>query len=356
MVSHGTIATPTELQAQLEDNRQRVDVDHYDITISELIRMTGEQELIIAPVYQRHFRWKLEDESRLIESLFLGLPVPSIYVATNPDATWEVVDGLQRLSTILHFVADPPSVLAQTGKTQPLVLEGLEELDRFNGQSFRDLPGPIRLAFTRRALRVTALSDKSDYQARFDLFERLNRGGVILSPQEVRASIFRGPFNDLIRELAQEKNFRKLLKLQRGSQNDGTREELVLKFFAYMHDRKAFKGAVTRFLNDFMAKAPDHLDLDESGQLFLETTAALAKITGGQPFLRTKVSSTPLNQLEAVMVAAGELLAAGRELAKPGPAWKDDTELVRSSTGGTNTPAMLRARIDRATELLRGDS
>lgn len=76
-------ATPTELQAQLEDNRQRVDVDHYDITISELLRMAADGELLIAPVYQRHFCWKPEDESRLIESLFLGLPVPSIYVATK---------------------------------------------------------------------------------------------------------------------------------------------------------------------------------------------------------------------------------------------------------------------------------
>jgi hypothetical protein len=347
--------SPTDLQSQLEDNRQRVDVDHYDITITELMRMAADGELLIAPVYQRHFRWKASDESRLIESLFLGLPVPSVYVATNPDATWEVVDGLQRLSTIMHFIAEPPGILDQTGKSAPLVLEGLEELDRFNGATFADLPGPIRLAFSRRALRVTALSDKSDYQARFDLFERLNRGGVTLSPQEVRASIFQGPFNDLLRELAQDTAFVGLVKLQKGAQSDGTREELVLKFFAYMNDRANFKGAVTRFLNDYMAKADAELDLSASRDLFLKTTSALAKLMGGKPFLRTNVANTPLNQLEAVMVAAGELIAGGHQLADPGPKWTDDKELVRTSTRGTNTAAMLRGRVERPRQLLSGD-
>jgi uncharacterized protein with ParB-like and HNH nuclease domain len=347
-------AEPTKLQSQLDENRQRVDVDHYDITISELVRMAADDELLIAPVYQRHFRWKTEDESRLIESLFLGLPVPSIYVATNPDATWEVVDGLQRLSTIMHFIAEPEEILAQTGKKEPLVLEGLEELSQFNNSSFQDLPGPIRLAFTRRPLRVTALSDKSDYQARFDLFERLNRGGVILSPQEVRASIFQGPFNDLLRELAEDKNLQSLLKLQRGAQHDGTREEQVLKFFAYMNDRARFKGAVTKFLNDYMAKARKNIDIEASRELFLKATSALSEIMGGKPFLRSKVTNTPLNQFEAVIVAAGELLAAGKIPKDPGKKWTNDPELVRSSTRGTNTAAMLRARIQRATELLSG--
>jgi len=345
-----------DLQSQLDANRQRVDVDHYDLTISELVRMAADDELVVAPVYQRHFRWKPEDESRLIESLFLGLPVPAIYVATNPNATWEVVDGLQRLSTVMHFVADPPGVLSQTGKKSPLVLEGLEELDQFNGKSFADLPGPIRLAFTRRPLRVTALSDKSDYQARFDLFERLNRGGVILSPQEVRASIFQGPFNDLLRELGNEDNLMSLLKLQRGAQHDGTREEQVLKFFAYLNDRRSFKGAVTKFLNAYMADKTASLDIDKSRQLFLQTTASLAEIMGSKPFLRSKVKRTPLNQFEAVMVAIGELLSEGKQPVNPGKKWVDDAELVRSSTRGTNTPAMLRARIKRATELLSGNA
>lgn len=346
--------SPTELQQQLDDNRQRVDVDHYDITISELSRMARDDELTIAPEYQRHFRWDELDESRLIESLFLGLPVPAIYVATNDDATWEVIDGLQRLSTVFHFVGEE-DLLELTGKPLPLALQGLEELDAFNGLKFDQLPGPIRLAFTRRSLRVTALSDKSDFEARFDLFERLNRGGVTLTPQEVRACIFRGEFNDLLRSLAHDSTFVPLVKLQKGAQKDGTREELILKFFAYKNNRPAFKGKVTHFLNDYMAKHAPALDITTAEDLFKSVVMKLSEITDGGPFLREGVKSTPLNQLEAVLVALGEIFEESRQAEiGPQPGWENDSELVRASTGGTNTAAMLRARIDRSRALLLG--
>lgn len=91
---------------QLDSERRKVDVDHFDITIRELVRMAESEELKRAPVYQRKFRWNSTRESQLIESLFLGLPVPSIFVATNSDGTWELVDGLQRVSTLMHFVSE----------------------------------------------------------------------------------------------------------------------------------------------------------------------------------------------------------------------------------------------------------
>lgn len=123
------------LQKQLEANRRKVDVDHFDITIRELIRMAADGELHRAPVYQRKFRWSEQAESLLIESIFLGLPVPSVFVATNADGTWEVVDGLQRISTLLHYVADPKKVLKEVGKDSPLLLEGLSGLSEFNGMA-----------------------------------------------------------------------------------------------------------------------------------------------------------------------------------------------------------------------------
>src|SRR5207245_9063214 len=117
----------------------------------------------------------------------------------------------------------------------------------------------------------------------------------------------------LLRELASEENFMSLLKLQRGAQHDGTREEQVLKFFAYMNDRSSFKGAVTKFLNAYMADKAENLNIDDSRQLFLQTVASLAGIMSGKPFLRSKVKRTPLNQFEAVMVAIGEMLSEGKQ-------------------------------------------
>jgi hypothetical protein len=339
-----------KLQIQLDEQRRRVDVDNFDVTVRELVRMAAEGELDRAPEYQRKFRWTAIDESKLIESLLLGLPVPSLFVATNQNGTWEVVDGLQRLSTIIHFVAEPKVLLKSIEKPEALRLEGLEKCPLLNGLSYEDLPTPIRLAMNKRALRVTALSDKSDLKARFDMFERLNTGGVALTPQEVRACIYRGPFNDLLRELAAEPTFKKLIKLQRTKQDDGTREELVLKMFAYLNARAQFSGAVTQFLNDYMQNEGPHFDIEEGRELFADVVERVHKAARG-PFLRSGYANTPLNQVEAVLVAVAELVKSGATPKKPTWGWLNDSELIEFSTKGTNTPKMLRDRIRRAKEL-----
>ena len=182
------------LRNQLDIERRKVDVDYSDITIRELHRMLDQEEINSAPAYQRKFRWTEAAESRLIESILLGLPVPSLFVATNQDFTWEVVDGLQRLSSIAHFVGESDRLLSQIDKKAPLRLKELGTLTELDGKTYDDLEDDVKLYFMRRTLRVTALSDKSDLQVRFDLFERLNGGAVSLTPQEVRACIYRGAF------------------------------------------------------------------------------------------------------------------------------------------------------------------
>lgn len=339
------------LRKQLDSERLKVDVDYSDITVRELRRMLADEELNAAPAYQRKFRWSEEAESRLIESLLLGLPVPSIFVATNEDFTWEVVDGLQRLSTLVHFIGDSAQLLAQVGKDKPLRLEGLDKLTELNGTDFGGLDDEVQLYFMRRTLRVTALSDKSDLQVRFDLFERLNGGAVSLTPQEVRACIYRGSFNDLLDELAENARFREIVKLKSSNEHDGTREELVLKFFAYLNDRANFKQWVTRFLNDYMARATASFDLSEGRQVFENSVNHLHDTLGGEPFLRKNTYVTPLNQLEAVLVGIAEVMQSGATPGIPPEGWQDDAELVRTSTKGTNTVANVRGRIERARQL-----
>jgi hypothetical protein len=338
------------LQTQLETQRQKVDVDHFDVTVRELVRMSAERELNRAPVYQRKFRWKEDAESRLIESLYLGLPVPSIFVAANQDGTWELIDGLQRISTLLHYVAEPREVLEQVDKDSPLQLSELRKLTSFNGILFADLPTPVQLAFFKRAIRVTVLSDKSDVDVRFDMFERLNTGGVALSAQEVRACIFRGEFSDFLRRLSEKEAFASLLKLQEANKNDGTKEELVLKFFAYVNDRNEFQGKVTDFLNAYMKAASQQFDYDAGEQLFDSVIGFLRQIIAGE-FLRPPANVTPQNQLEAVMVGIAEVLRSGNQLKAPEGDWLTDPQLVEASTGATNTRTKLNRRIDRARQL-----
>lgn len=342
---------PRAIQQQLEDQRQKVDVDNYTITVRELLSMAERSELHRAPEYQRKFRWADEAESRLIESILLGLPIPNLFFATNTDGTWEVVDGLQRISTLIHFCSDSTEQLKEIGKDRPLRLSGLLKLTQFNGLTFENLPSPVKLAFTKRGLGVTALSDKSNMQARFDTFERLNSGAVALSAQEVRACIYDGPFNDTIRKLAALDSFRQLVKLQSRDQDNATHEELVLKFFAYLEDRDEFSGGVRDFLSNFMKKHRDAAQLDDIDELFERVIQELSEILDG-PFLRRNTHVTPQNELEAVMVGAAEVLRDHNRLGRPPLGWLDDEELVRASTGATNTRAKLRERIKRAKQLL----
>lgn len=340
-----------QLQKELDRQRRAVDTDRFDITVRELVRMAATDELHRAPEYQRKFRWDEVRESSLIESLFLGLPVPSLYVATNPDGKWEVVDGLQRITTLMHYVADPLDILERIGRDAALVLTGLEKLSSFNGTTFAALPLPLRLQFYKRSLPVTALSDKADPTIRFDLFERLNRGGLPLTAHEVRACVYQGQFNEFLRDLAENESYQGLLKLQAGQEDDGTSEEIVLKFFAYLNNRDKFKGAVTSFLNDYMGESSKGFDYDTGRALFEGTVEALAERVDG-PVLRDRVYVTPINQLEAILVGCAEVLQAGETLARPPQGWLNDEELVAYSTKGTNTPASLNGRIARARTLL----
>jgi Protein of unknown function DUF262 len=219
---------------QLDQQRRRVDFDTYDITVQQLIAMVESGAIDVAPAYQRQFRWDKSKRSHLVESVFLGVPVPSLFMATNRDGTWELVDGVQRLSTLIQF-AGTERARERLGLPTTLVLDGLEKLDELNGSTFADLPENLKLQFNLRPVKVVTLSDKSDLVVRFDLFERLNTGGVALTNQEIRACIYRGPLNELLERLAKSRDFHTVVRLTQRQEEDGTREECVLRFFALLH-------------------------------------------------------------------------------------------------------------------------
>lgn len=343
-----------ELEGQLQVERQKVDVASHDFSVRELVRMLEEGELSISPEYQRKYRWQEDVSSTFVESVFLGLPIPPIFVATNAEFQWEVVDGLQRLSTLLLFIASRPEHLALVNRKAPLKLQKLQKLSQLNGVGYADLPVGLQRYFGRQPLQVISLTDKSNRSVRFDLFERLNAGAISLSPQEVRACIYGGPFNDFVEQMARNPNFERLLKLQELKQNDGTAAEEVLKFFAYKNRRQEFDGRVKTFLNEYSAEAMKAFHYDEEQEVFEKTFAFLLSVTGG-PFLRNTTAVTPLVQLEACAVAIAEILEAGSEPVTPGDGWIEDPELVDASTGGSNTRSKLTRRLKRAKEIFSGE-
>ena len=159
-----------DMDSQLSTQKRKVDFNTYDISVKELVNMIKESIIDIAPEYQRHFRWESDRQSALIESLFLGIPVPSLFAATNSDGTWELIDGVQRICSVVNFCGES-DVMKKIGLKNSLILSEMRKLTSFNGKGFKDLPRAIQLTFLLSPIKVTTLSDKSDMDVRFDLFE-----------------------------------------------------------------------------------------------------------------------------------------------------------------------------------------
>lgn len=331
------------LTDELDRQKRAVSYDVYDMTVRQLVDMVAGGEIEVAPDYQRRFVWDDHRESELVESIYLGIPVPSLYMAANRDGSWEVVDGVQRLSTLVHFCG-ASDVRAKVGKPDPLRLKGLTKLTTFEGQSFERLPKSVQLGFTLRPVRVTTLNDKSDFSVRYDLFERLNTGGVKLHSQEIRNCVMRGPFRELLRDLAALPAFRRIVRIPNNEQQEAIYEECVLRFFAYLERYETFEHSVVGFLNDYMIEhalqGPDRVSIDSF-------KAAIGWLDQRLPngIVRGTRTTTPLNLFEAVTVGTALALRAEPRLTNDPIPVMDSDELRRSTTGATNSRKMVTDRI-----------
>ena len=334
------------MMSQLMEQKMKVDFNSYDLSVKELISMVREGLIDIAPDYQRQFRWDAERQSSLIESLYLGIPVPALFMATNADGTWELIDGVQRISSILCFAGSKEDLsLINAKNVTRLKLKGLSKLSLFNDKYFSDLPVDLQTKFMLTSIKITTLSDKSDRNVRFDLFERLNRGGIILSDQEIRSCVYRGGFNDFIKELALDENFRKCVHLSATQGTDGTREELVLRFFAYLYDLESFSHSVKDFLNNYMAKADKKFSYSKNEKLF---KLVFQKLNDALPNGISKGrKNTPLNLYEAVAVGAAVAYNNTGTINTTGiQDWITDKELLKYVTGATNSKPRVLGRIE----------
>jgi uncharacterized protein with ParB-like and HNH nuclease domain len=161
------------------------------MSIGELAGIYERGEIDVHPKFQRILRWSDEQKTKLIESVLLRIPVPPIFVAQDSNGKWDVVDGVQRLGTILEFLGilkDPTDRLRE-----PLILQGTKLLPELEGYSFSHPPTPepafdipLQLDFKRSRLDIEIILKESDPSTKYELFERLNTGGSIASDQEVR--------------------------------------------------------------------------------------------------------------------------------------------------------------------------
>ncbi|WP_430415648.1 DUF262 domain-containing protein [Parasphingorhabdus sp.] len=174
------------------------------------------------PSYQRELVWTPKKQSKFIESVFMGLPIPFVFFWQDKDGRMEIVDGSQRLRTIRDFMADK------------VTLRGLETLPIVNGFRFSDLPMSRQLKFVETPIRVIILDNSTDAVTRTEMFARINTGGTIANDAEIRRGSLPGPFMELIIELANDPTFIELTPISQPLINKREREELVTRFFAYL--------------------------------------------------------------------------------------------------------------------------
>jgi hypothetical protein len=189
--------------------------------------------------------WDEPRQSKFIESVFLGLPIPYIFVADlRPEeddlGRLEIVDGTQRIRTLDRFL------------NNELRLCGLKKLEQLNNFTFSDLPLARQRRFNRANLRMIVLTEKADEDIRRDMFERINTGSVELNDMEKRRGISPGPFVDLLEELAKDPKFRQLCPFSEALVRKREPEEFVLRFFAYLDKYKNFERRVNEFLNEYL--------------------------------------------------------------------------------------------------------
>jgi len=224
------------LQDEITTKASQIFRDSYQMSIGELINLYRDGEMDIHPEFQRVFRWNDYQKTRLIESIMLNIPIPPIFVSQDDDGVWDVIDGVQRLSTIFQFVG----ILKDDNNkdVEPLILLGTDYLPSFEGMRWENEEEELgftkqqQLNFKRSRLDVTIVKKESDPNTKYELFQRLNTGGSLLSDQEVRNCLMimsNKDFYEFVTSLEKYDNFRDTIPISDRKSDEEYRMELLLR-------------------------------------------------------------------------------------------------------------------------------
>lgn len=277
------------LEQEIKKSARNIFTDSYEMSIGELASLYRDEEIEINPEFQRLFRWKNVQKTRLIESILLGIPIPPLFVFTNSDGVWELIDGLQRTSTIFEFMGIlrapdggiyPPSQLDRT--------ELIPSLKNVTWEGVNGLDKSLQLTVRRARIRVEILKKESDPRSKFELFQRLNSGGIELEPQEIRNAsmlMIDKPFFYWLKSLSEDLNF-----VQTISQTDPAEKmqkpmELALRLISYKFSPYDGKSDAREYIDNAMINLIEGgINRSEIAKDFKDTFALLARYLGTNSF------------------------------------------------------------------------
>lgn len=267
-------------------------VENKPFSLRQIIELMNSGDIEMNPNFQRHFIWDNTRQSRLIESIFLGLPLPSIYLSQYDDGRLTIVDGLQRLGTIKHFFEDK------------LRLSNLEYLKECNGKTFSQLDAtlsPLRMRrFGQTQIMCFVIDYRSPSKLKYDLFRRLNTGGKPLNNQEIRNCLSRPHLQSILFEMVSSDSFKNATD---GSvKNLRMEDQEVALRFMYFYEQYSennpiglYKGNIDSTLDDFVDALNERKDLTEFKNAF-EQGLNLSKMIFGKYAFRKVYGNDYRNQ------------------------------------------------------------
>ena len=290
------------LDEEIENAQRLVKTDAYQLSIGEVVNMCRNGEFVINPDFQRLFRWEIGQKARLIESLLLGIPIPSIFVFERQNSTWELIDGLQRISTILEFMGQlidpdtghlkPPTAMVGTKYLASLDKVVWEPSEKVVGVPLAEqvaLPAALQLAIRRSRISVEILKRPSDNATKYDLFQRLNAGGTTANAQELRNCIIimvSAPYGRFVRDLASYQPFLTVLAASEDQLEKQRNMEYATRFLVHTYVDYDGRLDVEEFIDESIVTLATAAETEIAGQTFRATFDLLNDAYGNDAFRR----------------------------------------------------------------------
>ncbi len=287
-----------------EDTIYRINTFGADFTVDGLVSRFDRGD-IYRPDFQRNFVWSQAQASKFIESILLGLPIPSIFLYREEESQKHlIVDGLQRLTTLLAFTR---GVFPYSRKNFRLV----NVQKRYSGRTIYDLEDDDKRRFYDAVIHAMIIQQnlpQGNKNSVFHIFERLNSNGTPLEPQEIRAAVFHGPLQEFLQNLNEFSEWRVIFGPPHKRSKD---EELILRFFAFLYMRNEYVSPMKLFLNNFMEKnrSMEFFNSSEARHIFLETMTKIYRALGRRAFRIQRSLNAAVFDSFAVSVALNENLS-----------------------------------------------
>jgi hypothetical protein len=237
-----------DVNLDIEVGQRKIIWQAKDFSIREFLTMKNDGELVLQPTYQRNFVATDLIASKLIESILLDVPIPVVYLAEEQDGSYSVIDGQQRLTSFLSFLA------GKFPDNRPFKLSGLKVLPEINRRFFIDLDSELQKKIRSTTIHSIIIKKESNPDIKFEIFERLNTGSTKLNEDEIRNTVYRGKYIDLLAELSENQGFHVLVKKDNFKKRMIYRG-MILRFFAlseksYLNYKSSMKQFSNKELRD----------------------------------------------------------------------------------------------------------